>query len=385
MPPSVGGTIVSRDVDVLIAVGLMSGTSVDGVNAAAVAERTVDGRRRYRLIAHRHTPFGRELRDAVLQAASGALLSAEAIGALHSALGEIYADSAATLIAGLSGKPAVVGMHGQTVAHHPSRGITLQLGDASRVALRTGIPTVNDFRTADVSAGGEGAPLTPFSDHALFADGTPRVVLNLGGIANLTLLPTASSADVLGFDSGPANMLVDALAWRAGELLDRDGAGARRGRPMPGALERALAHPFFAHRAPKSTGREEFGRDFADGLLADVEREGGTLDDALATATALTARSVAEALRRETPRGVKWTECLVAGGGALNPVLLERLREALSPVPVRTTDEVGVPVQAREAMAFAILALARLRGEPNTLPRCTGASRAVSAGALHQP
>jgi anhydro-N-acetylmuramic acid kinase len=367
----------------VIALGLMSGTSADGIEAAAVhLDRAL---RKARVLAHRHTFYPVELRERILALAGGAPRDAHEIATLHATLGDAYAAAAAALGGEVARRVNVIAVHGQTVAHYPGEDATLQLGDAARVAVRCATPVVSDFRSADVAAGGEGAPLVPFADHVLFGDRAPVAVLNLGGIANLTLIPTARAEDVLGFDTGPANMVSDALAARVGATFDEDGAAAARGRAREGALRRALAHPFFARRAPKSTGREDFGRPFVDRLLADVEADGGTLDDALATAVALTARTVAEALARETPQGVTWREVLVAGGGAANRTLRAAVAAALGAVPLRDTTEAGVPTAAREAVAFAILGAYRLRGLPNTLPRCTGASRAVSAGAIHAP
>lgn len=363
----------------------MSGTSVDGMELAAVDIEDGRGHPMVRFVAHEHRDFDPELRRGVLAAASGDPLAAADLALLHTALGEAYAGALEAFLPTLGWRPDVIGIHGQTVAHVPARRATLQLGDAARVAVRTGIPVVADFRSADLAAGGEGAPLVPFADHLLFADGAPRVLLNLGGIANLTLLPTGERDDVRAFDCGPANMVSDLIAQRAGVPFDAGGAGALRGLVAEPALEAALAHPFFARAAPKSTGREDFGAPFADAFLADVERSGGSHDDALATAAELVARSVAESLARETPRGVAWRDLVVGGGGVQNAALLHHLAAAVAPVRVRATDELGLPAAAREAVAFAVLAAFRIRGEPNTLPRCTGATRAVSAGAVHRP
>jgi anhydro-N-acetylmuramic acid kinase len=253
------------------------------------------------------------------------------------------------------------------------------------VALSTGVPTISDFRSADIAAGGEGAPLVPFADFVLFAKRAPVVLLNLGGIANLTLIAKAERDSVTAFDTGPANMVSDLIAQAEGKRFDDAGAGAARGRVDERALGWAFAHPYFAKRAPKSTGREDFGRPFADELLLRVTRNGGTRDDALATAIALTVRTVADGLKRETPAGVAWRELIVAGGGARNGTLVERLRRAVAPLAVRTSDELGIPVSSREAVAFAILGAHRMRELPNTLPRATGAARAVSGGAIHRP
>lgn len=368
--------------EVEFALGMMSGTSGDGIDAALIQVRwTSPSTANVRVLSDRHVPFEASLRERILQAASRRQLSAEDVARLHAALGDAYASA----VISIGAKPSVIGLHGQTLAHLPSERVTFQLGDAARVAVRTGIPTVADFRSADVAAGGEGAPLTPFADHVLFSDGAPRVVLNLGGIANVTLLPDPDPDHVTGWDTGPANIVLDAVARMAGQPFDEGGAGAKRGRVISAALERALAHPFFARKPPKSTGREEFGNDFALRLVADVRQAGGSNDDALATAAALTARSVAASIRAAAkPRG-GWRDVIVGGGGSKNRALMDALAQELTPVPVRPSDDLAIPATAREAVCFAVLALFRIRGLPNTLPRVTGASRAVSAGAVHDP
>lgn len=367
----------------MIAVGLMSGTSADGIEA--VLADVDPARGRARLLASHHSRYDDELRRDVLAAGAGVPLASRELALLHARLGEAYAYAVRGLLAAGSARPDVIALHGQTIAHYPALRTTLQLGDAARVAVRTGIPVVSDFRSADLAAGGEGAPLVPFADHVLFGDRAPIALLNVGGIANLTLLPTSRAEDAIALDSGPGNMVVDALVASSGERFDRDGARARRGTVSKTALREALGHPYFARRAPKSTGREEFGAPFAEALLAAVRQAGGSEDDALATAVTLTARTVADALARETPAGVRWAELVVAGGGAANAAIMDALRAAVAPVTVRPMDELGVPAASREALAFAILGAHRLAGLPNTLPRCTGASRAVCAGALHLP
>jgi anhydro-N-acetylmuramic acid kinase len=363
----------------VIAIGIMSGTSADGLDAAAIELSDERPRPRIRLLAHLARAYPDALRYRILATASGAPLPAHDLATLHTALGDAYAAAARELAAGLPAPPDCVAVHGQTVAHHPAEHATLQLGDVSRVALATGVPAIGDFRSADVALGGQGAPLVPFADQLLFAGPTPRAILNLGGIANLTFLPGEDPGAVTAFDTGPGNMVIDQLARTGGNELDRDGAAAARGRVDERALAEALAHPYFARPAPKSTGREEFGTPFARQLLAAVRAAGGSLDDAIATATALTVESVARALD-----GGPWRELIVAGGGTRNRTLRERLAARVG-LPLRTTDELGIPAEAREAVAFAILGAYRLRGEPNTLPRCTGAARAVSAGAIHRP
>jgi len=366
----------------MIAVGMMSGTSVDGIDIAAI---DIDGDE-IRVLSTAHRDYDDALRTRILAAASGDPLGSADIAALHVAIGNVYAQAAVEFVPTLPKYPDVLAMHGQTVAHLP-KSATLQLGDASRVALRTGVPTVADFRSANIAAGGEGAPLVPFADFVLFGKRAPIALLNLGGIANLTLIPKTEADSVTAFDTGPANILSDLIAQQSGikNRFDQDGSGAARGRVDERALGWAFAHEYFAKRAPKSTGREDFGKPFADELARRVTRNGGTRDDALATAIALTARTVADALKRETPPGVSWRELIVAGGGAQNPTLLKALRAAVAPLTVRTSDELGIPVTSREAVAFAILGAYRMQGKPNILPGATGASRAVSGGAIHQP
>lgn len=380
----------------MIAIGLMSGTSADGVDAAAIelelpaalpspAERgpLSPGVRVLRTASRAYAP---SLREALLALGEGRATDARAIARLHAAVGDACADVAHDVARALRAeglRPEVVAMHGQTVAHLPAEHATLQLGDAARVAVRCGTAVVSDFRSADVALGGQGAPLVPFADHVLFARLAPVAVLNVGGIANLTLLPTSRAEDVVAFDTGPGNMVIDAIAASGGASMDADGAGAARGRVDDAALGDALAHPFFARRGPRSTGREDFGAPFASRLHEAVCAHGGSREDALATATALTARTIADAVPLELRQAP--ARLLVAGGGARNPTLLARLRAALPGVAIEPTDAHGVPARYREAIAFAILGAYRLRGLPNTLPRATGATRAVSAGAVHIP
>jgi anhydro-N-acetylmuramic acid kinase len=368
----------------VIAVGMMSGTSGDGINLAAI-EVDPGPRPNVRILATAEHAYPPALREAVLRAGADAPFALSDIARLHGALGDTYAAAAAAFIATLSKRPDVIGLHGQTVSHLPAEHTTLQIGDASRVARATGFPTVNDFRSADMAAGGEGAPLVPFGDHVLFGSRAPIAVLNLGGIANLTLIPTASADDVIAFDTGPANMPSDALIAPSGETFDRDGRRARAGRVNESALKEALAHPYFARPAPKSTGREDFGRPYATRIQDRVTADGGSLDDALATSLAVTTRSIAEALARETPDGVTWNMLAVAGGGARNVTLMESLTRAMAPLRVVKTDELGVPSHAREAIAFAIMAAYRMRELPNILPSATGARQAVRGGAVHLP
>ncbi len=368
----------------MIAIGLMSGTSADGVDAAAIAlDVPATG---VRVLATASQPYERSVRAALRGIAEGEPTDAATLTRLHAVLGGVYAKIARQVADALAKDGAtvdVIAVHGQTIGHLPRIGATFQIGDAARVAVETGIPTVGDLRSADVAAGGEGAPLVPFGDHVLFARLAPVAVLNVGGIANLTLLPTDRAEDVVAFDTGPGNMVMDAIAAGAGDDFDRDGARAARGRIDEQLLRETMRHPYFARRAPKSTGREDFGGRFAAAFLDLATKRGATHEDALATAAELTVRTIADGLAREmtTPPA----RLLVGGGGARNVHLMTRLGAAVAPVTVEPTDAHGIPAAYREAIAFAILGAYRLRGLPNTLPGATGARRAVSGGALHIP
>ena len=372
----------------MIVVGLMSGTSADGVDAAAAEIGSERPRPAVRLLAHTHHAYADALRRLILAAGEGESLSAADLARMRTRIGEAHAEAARTCIAAARLEPGrvdAVATHGQTVAHLPAEGVTLQLVDAARIAEALRVPVVADFRSADMAAGGEGAPLVPFADWVVFADAArSRAVQNVGGIANVTILPRGGGRDdVVAFDTGPGNMVVDALVARAtggARRYDEDGAMAARGRVRDDLVARAMAHEYFDRRPPKSTGREEFGAGFVD-AFADAGA-GLAPEDLVASATALTARSIADAYRRFAP---PLDDVIVAGGGARNATLLVMLRAALAPAAVRTSADVGIPVEAREALAFAVLGAFALAGEPNTLPRTTGARRAVVAGAVYRP
>ena len=375
----------------MIVIGLMSGTSADGVDAAAVEVGDERPRPRVRLIAHSLRDYPAPLRGAILAAGEGESLTAADIARLRVRIGEEHADAAlacANQAALALDDVAAVATHGQTVAHLPDERprATLQLVDAARVAEALRVAVVTDFRSADMAAGGEGAPLVPFGDWVVFTDGKrSRAILNVGGIANVTVLPAnAGRDDVIAFDTGPGNMVIDAVIARVTErrqTYDAGGALAAQGTVDVSLLERALSHEYFARTPPKSTGREMFGADYADDVMD--HGRGLAPEDLVATATALAARSIAEALRRFVATRID--EVIVAGGGARNPTLLRMLGESLGAVRLILSDDLGVPAQAREALAFAILGAFAIRGEPNTLPRCTGARRAVIAGAVYRP
>jgi anhydro-N-acetylmuramic acid kinase len=353
--------------------GVISGTSLDGIDVA-VCEVVQDGER-VRAACERFAtvPFEDALRARILAAYNPARAGVHEISALHALIGEAFGAAVAT-VAGEVALDAVAS-HGVTLAHDGAAHHTLQLGDAFRIRERTGVTVVFDFRSADTAAGGTGAPLVPFVDMLLFGDRAPCVALNLGGVANFTVLP-----DGIAFDSGPANLPLDAYAsLRSNGALrcDRDGALARAGTANAPLLARMLDYPYFALPLPKTTGREEFGLPF-------VERFRGALDalafaDAVATLTALSARTVADAVRAHAPRA---RLVIASGGGARNPALLHALRAELAGTPVVVSDELGVDADAKEAIAFAVLGYAALCERPAGLPAVTGARGSRVLGAI---
>ncbi|WP_232513427.1 anhydro-N-acetylmuramic acid kinase [Zobellella denitrificans] len=358
-------------------IGIMSGTSLDGIDAVLVE---TDGER-VRLLERTTAPFEPGLRDRLLALAGGGAVTARQWGELDAELGRAYADVVRQLLAA-SGRQAseisAIGCHGQTVWHQPGGPLpfSLQLGDGNRLAAETGITTVNDFRRKDMALGGQGAPLVPaFHRQVLGGTDKVRLVVNIGGIANITVL--APEAPVRGYDVGPGNMLMDLWCRRhTGAPFDRDAALARRGRVLPALLSRLMAEPWLALPAPKSTGRELFNEHWLDRQLAG--------DEAVADVQATLAEFTATAIVREAqqwPAG----ELLVCGGGGHNPLLLERLAALLPGWRVDTTNAAGVDMDAMEAMAFAWLAHQTLHGLAGNLPAVTGARRPAILGAIHPP
>ncbi|MGI8747703.1 MAG: anhydro-N-acetylmuramic acid kinase [Deinococcus sp.] len=374
--------------------GLMSGTSVDGIDAALIElpgwpTLGSSGRPplltgpvpRVQVLEHRFTPFDDELRAALLAAGRNELRT-YTLAQLHFALGEVLAGAAKEL----SGNADLIASHGQTVAHLPEpdegRGwhtrATLQLGEAAIIAERTDRPVMADFRPADLAAGGQAAPLVPFADRIMYAeDGVRRAIHNLGGISNLTYLPGLEENGVLAFDTGPANALIDEAAALFGERQDEQGHLAASGYVAESLMDAWLADPYLHRPPPKSTGREYWNLQQLPGVFE--------LDanDIAASVTAFSVRSVARSYERFVlPLGLD--EVVVAGGGAYNPVFMDQLRAAL-PVPVLTFEERGWNSAAREAAAFAVLGYYGFQGWPNTLPATTGARRAVIAGKCSLP
>ncbi len=371
-----------RDRPALVVVGMMSGTSADGIDAVVAR---LSGERDFDLLAIRSAPHPAELRRRILGAADARAME---IARLDVDIGERFAECARGAIedARLSARDVdLIGSHGQTIAHIApearSSGATLQIGRAAVIAERTGIPVVSDFRARDVAAGGHGAPLVPYADHLLFSRPPERrALLNLGGIANATVV-TGRVEDCVACDLGPANALSDALVREASggkESFDDRGARASRGRVDARLLEELLRDPFVAAPPPKSADRDAYGAPLARKILAD--RKDLALDDLLATAAAFSAQAVVVGLAR---LGLARPDRVIAsGGGVLNAAMMRELSQRLSGVPIETTDAHGVPSQAKEALTFAILAREFVRGRPANLPRVTGAARFVVLGSF---
>lgn len=358
-------------------IGIMSGTSLDGIDAVLVE---TDGER-VRLLDRTTAPFASGLRDRLLALAAGGAVTARQWGELDTALGRAYADITRQLLAS-SGRRAAdiraIGCHGQTVWHQPGGELpfSLQLGDGNRLAAETGITTVTDFRRKDMALGGQGAPLVPaFHQCVLAHPERLRIVVNIGGIANISVL--APGRPVQGHDVGPGNMLMDLWCRRhTGAPFDRDAALARRGTVLPALLARLMSEPWLALPAPKSTGRELFNDAWLDARLSG--------DEAVADVQATLAEFTAAAIAREA-QGWPAGELLICGGGGHNPLLLERLTALLPGWRVNTTNAAGVDMDAMEAMAFAWLAHQTLHRLPGNLPEVTGARRAAVLGAVHFP
>ncbi|MEP7200695.1 MAG: anhydro-N-acetylmuramic acid kinase [Chloroflexota bacterium] len=385
-------------------IGLMSGTSADGIDAALIVLDGATDALRWRFVAHAHIDYHKKLRAQILAACNPATSSVDHLCRLNFALGEAFAQAAQQVAqdAGLAlDQIDLIGSHGQTVWHDvDSSGrvtATLQIGEAAVIADRTGVPTVADFRVADVAAGGQGAPLVPFADYILFRHPDKyRAVQNIGGIANVTLLPPhCAPSDVSAFDSGPGNMVMDALVERmtdGRETFDRDGRIAASGHVDGAWLEELLDHPYFQRTPPKTTGREMFGAPYANRLWDDGLARGLAPQDIVATATALTAETIVSALL-PLPVGEGWGEGelheLILGGGGADNTTLVRMIAARLPhahgAKILRHEDFGIPSQAKEAMAFAILAYAAFHHEPNNLPSVTGARRAVVMGKITNP
>jgi anhydro-N-acetylmuramic acid kinase len=353
--------------------GLLSGTSLDAIDVAVCDVRVADGRVEATCERFAAIPFADDVRQRILAAFPPAPVGALELSALHAAIGEAFGDALAAVASGIA--LDAVASHGITLAHDGDAHHSLQLGDAFRIRERAGVTVVYDFRSADTAAGGHGAPLVPFVDAVLFADRGPCVAVNLGGIANLTVLPAG-----IAFDAGPANLPIDAyvqLRSKGAHRCDRDGALARGGTASAALLAEMLADPYFDRPPPKTTGRERFGLPFVSHWSARLDRL--SFADAVATLTALAAQSCAGAVRDYASDAAL---VIVSGGGARNPALVDALRAALPERRVAISDEFGIDADAKEALAFAVLGAMTLLERAAGLPRVTGANGARVLGAI---
>jgi anhydro-N-acetylmuramic acid kinase len=354
----------------------MSGTSLDGIDVAII---DIQGTR-ISTVAFHSTPYSGEVREAIL-AVSNTATGTAAISRLNFFLGELYARALlrTCVRTGIDGRSIqLIGCHGQTI-YHESGANTLQIGEAAVIAQRTGIPVVSDFRTRDIAAGGKGAPLVPFLDYLLFRDvRRGRVALNIGGIANITAI---GGDHVIAFDTGPGNMVIDALVaqYTGGkQTFDRAGRIASGGHVDSALLDRLLADPYYKQAPPKSAGREQYGA----GFVAQLKRARTTMPDLIATATVLTAATITAGIERFVRPKMQMDELIVSGGGAHNREIMGYLAGFLPSVPIATTADYGIDVDAKEAIAFAVLAYQTWHRRPGNLPAATGAKHPVILGKI---
>jgi anhydro-N-acetylmuramic acid kinase len=391
----------------MIVAGVMSGTSADGINVALVRlSENARGEQypRHALLGHEEYPFPAPVRRAILGMMNAELARVADLGRLNFLLGELYAEAVAKTARKNRVKLDLVGCHGQTLYHQGlaerflgrKLAVTWQTGEGAVIAARLRVPVVSDFRPADIATGGKGAPLVPFLDYLLYRDqrakriAHSRIALNIGGIANLTAIPAGASLhQVIAFDTGPGNMVMDATMEELfGRPYDRDGKVAASGRILDEVVARLLRAEFFRQKPPRTAGREEFGREYVGRFLQLCR--GARKPDVVATATALTAGSIVDAvrrfvLRRFTSRSQRHVhQMIVSGGGVKNPTLMAMLRDEIAPLGIELhfSDEFGLPAEAKEAVAFALLAHETWHRRPSNVPSATGAKRPAILGKI---
>lgn len=377
----------------MIVAGVMSGTSADGVDVAVVS---IQGRGSYlsfELLTHDYSEYPKPVRQAILAAMNAEKISVAELSRLNFRLGEFYAEAVSKAQKKAHKKLDLVGCHGQTIYHQGTAATylgkeiacTWQTGEGSVVAARLGVPVVSDFRPADMAAGGKGAPLVPLLDYAVFRSQLRgRIVQNIGGIANLTAIPAnADPGQMVAFDTGPGNMVIDRLMQVLFDKpYDRGGAIARKGTILQPVLEELLEAAYFQLKPPKTAGREEFGAEYAEAFLRRCGKAAKA--DVIATATALTARSMAQAIQRFVMKGIWYHDWVFSGGGTKNATLMAMLEKEATDLGLwlRHSDDFGIPSSAKEAMAFALLAYHTWNQLPGNVPSATGAKRAVVLGKI---
>ena len=382
----------------MLVLGLMSGTSADGIDVALARISGAPPRLNAKLLAHTSSKFPPALRKEILRVAEQQPISAGELSQLNFSLGEVFADAALAACKTFRISPrrvALIGSHGQTIFHQgkPVRyfgrrtASTLQIGEPSVIAARTGVTTVGDFRPADMAVGGQGAPLVPYADYLLYRDAKlGRVSLNLGGIANITVIPAgAKPSNVFAFDTGPANILIDALVsyfTRGRKRFDQNAAVAQTGRPLPALVDGLMGDPYLRIAPPKSTGREYYGQAYIQKVLALGRRHRAYPADLIRAATIFTALSVADALHRFVLPKSKIRELIVSGGGAKNPLLMAQLAAALGEIEILPSASFGIPEEAKEAFAFALMAYETFHQRPANVPSATGARGSAILGKI---
>jgi anhydro-N-acetylmuramic acid kinase len=373
----------------------MSGTSLDGIDVAIIDITGSGFKSKINVLTSHSVPYPRKVREALLSVSNISTQTGD-IARLNFLLGELYVEALEETVERAEiplDSIKLIGCHGQTIFHEGQGAqylgkkvaSTFQIGESSVISERTGIDVISNFRERDMAAGGKGAPLVPYLDYLLLRHrGRGRVAVNIGGIANLTAIPPNTSTDrVIAFDSGPGNMVIDQLVSRitsGRQLFDRDGAMAASGQPDPKLLAKLLRDKYFRARPPKTAGREQYGADFVTKLL-DTELSS---EDLIATATALTAESIATGIRNFVMTEMRVDEVFVSGGGTHNATLMRMLRKAMDPIPVMLTTEMGLDVDAKEAIAFAVMAYETAHSRPSNMPMATGAKKSVVLGKMTQ-
>lgn len=379
-------------------IGLMSGTSVDGISAVALEVSGSGLKTRFRILSHNVYPYPPQVQRRIFDLFSPEEGKVDEISHMNFLLGELFADTALRIAKGANlrkNEIDLVGSHGQTIYHRPNMikdgkyGIrsTLQIGEPSVIAERTGAVVVGDFRVRDVAAGGQGAPIVAYVDFILFRDEDKgRLIQNIGGIANVTAIPAgAEIEDVEAFDTGPGNMLMDASVRHVTNQrlkYDRDGEMAARGKIDETLLGELMEHPFLAKPPPKTTGREEFGEQFATRVLERARSLGLSGEDFVATVTAFTVESIAQSYEKFVYPRFRGDEAIVGGGGAYNKTLISMLRKRLAPAPVYLHEDFGIPSSAKEALAIGLLANEAIMGNPSNVRGATGAKKRVLLGKI---